>query len=61
LELFAKLEAETLLNVADDLEDHPLLLAIFDKSHEYSAAKGMNSEVAKAGLEKEYFENEQRR
>lgn len=37
LELFAKLGSATFLKVADDLEGHPQLLAIFDKSHTFSA------------------------
>ena len=71
LEVFAKLGTATFLKVADDLEGHPQLLAIFDKAHEYSGPKDMNVKSAKTiagslhhfafALEKVDFESEQRR
>lgn len=71
LELFANLGTATFLKVTDDLEGHPQLLAIFDKTHAYSGPKGMNAKSANptAGslhhfafaLEKSDFESEQKR
>lgn len=48
LELFATLGTATFLKVADDLEGHPQLLAIFDKSHRFSAPKDVNTDKALA-------------
>lgn len=71
LEVFAKLGTATFLKVSDDLEGHPQLLAIFDKTHEYSGPKDMNVKSANTSagslhhfafaLEKSDFEIEQSR
>ena len=42
LEIFAAFGTATFLKIADDFEGHPQLLAIFDKTHEYSGPKTMN-------------------
>ena len=46
LEPYATLGNATFLKVDDDFEGHPQLLAIFDKSHEFSGPKDLQSEVA---------------
>jgi catechol 2,3-dioxygenase-like lactoylglutathione lyase family enzyme len=48
LELFASFGSATFLKIADDLEGHPQLLAIFDKSHEYSGPKQIQTDKASA-------------
>ncbi len=46
LELFASFGSATFLKIDDDLEGHPQLLAIFDKTHEYSGPQYMRTEKA---------------
>jgi catechol-2,3-dioxygenase len=46
LELYATIGSATFLKVADDLEGHPQLLAIFDKSHGFSGPKDNQPDVA---------------
>ena len=71
LELFASFGSATFLKIDDDLEGHPQLLAIFDKSHQYSGPRRMKADRADSGsgtlhhfafaLEPEAFALEQHR
>ncbi len=71
LEPFAGFGSNRFLKVADDFEGHPQLLAIFDKSKEYSGPNNIKPENADAGagtlhhfafaMEKEQFEQEKER
>ncbi len=71
LELFASLGSATFLKIDDDLEGHPQLLAIFDKTHEYSGPQYMQAKKADSNsgtlhhfafaLEQEEFVLEQNR
>lgn len=68
LELFATVGSATFLKVADDLEGHPQLLAVFEKTHAFSGPENLNPSQANAGggtlhhfafaLEKDYFRSE---
>ena len=49
LELFASFGSATFLKVHDDLEGHPQLLAIFDKTHAYSGPHSMKTDKADSG------------
>jgi catechol 2,3-dioxygenase-like lactoylglutathione lyase family enzyme len=49
LKLFASLGTATFLKVDDDLKGHPQLLAIFDKTHEYSGPRHMQRDKADSG------------
>lgn len=48
LELYASFGSGNFLKIADDFEGHPQLLAIFDKSWEFSGPQGINPEDARA-------------
>jgi catechol 2,3-dioxygenase-like lactoylglutathione lyase family enzyme len=49
LELFASFGSATFFKVDDDFEGHPQLLAIFDKTHEYSGPKNVQTVKAESG------------
>lgn len=49
LEVFALFGSATFLKVDDDLEGHPQLLAIFDKTHEYSGPHHIQTDKADSG------------
>ena len=71
LEIFASFGKATFMKVADDLEGHPQLLAVFDKRHEYSGPQNIQAGKADSGsgtlhhfafaLGKEEFDREQDR
>ena len=71
LELFASFGSATFLKIDDDIEGYPQLLAVFDKTHEYSGPRNMRTDMAQAesgslhhfafALEKEAFRKEQSR
>ncbi len=48
LEPYATLGSATFLKVDDETEGHPQLLAIFEKSHEFSGPKGIKPDEADA-------------
>ncbi|WP_020586270.1 VOC family protein [Desulfobacter curvatus] len=49
LELFASFGSANFFKIDDDVEGHPQLLAIFDKTHEYSGPKNMQKNIADSG------------
>ena len=49
LELFASFGSANFFKIDDDVEGHPQLLAIFDKTHEYSGPKTMQKNIADSG------------
>ncbi|WP_022669113.1 VOC family protein [Desulfospira joergensenii] len=49
LELFASFGSANFLKIDDDFEGHPQLLAIFDRTHEYSGPENMQKNKADSG------------
>ena len=50
LEIYATLGSATFLKIDDEHEGHPQLLGIFDKSHEFSGPKDVQTDEAEANV-----------